>query len=312
MHSICLRILAIGAAVLPGLLAAGGVRAETSSLTEKINAYVGCINRLSERAYDSRERYFSWVGKKGPTGKERIIYGTYTIYDTADCKSGVEKANTLDPRNAELEAAASTYVDAVVALEPLLKDADDYYSQENYKDDKMAKGKALHPQLVAAWTAFATADAKLRSGIDVVQDMLAAEDLVNIEKEEGRKGRYHIQALMMHAKRLMRAQSTDKPDLAKITAALGEYEAATKAADSYAEQNKDSKIGSSFVSSAKSFLVTSKQLMRRVRDKVPYSDGEKMILNSGGGGGWMVEGSPDRLMHDYNQLVESYNRGPGF
>jgi hypothetical protein len=36
-----------------------------------------------------------------------------------------------------------------------------------------------------------------------------------------------------------------------------------------------------------------------------------MILNSGGGG-WMVEGSPDRLMHDYNQLVESYNRGPGF
>ena len=30
-----------------------------SSLTEKLNAYVGCINRLSERAYDSRKRYFS-------------------------------------------------------------------------------------------------------------------------------------------------------------------------------------------------------------------------------------------------------------
>jgi hypothetical protein len=29
----------------------------------------------------------------------------------------------------------------------------------------------------------------------------------------------------------------------------------------------------------------------------------------GGGGGWMVEGSPPRLFRDYNQLVDSYNRG---
>jgi hypothetical protein len=48
--------------------------------------------------------------------------------------------------------------------------------------------------------------------------------------------------------------------------------------------------------------------MRRVRDKVPYSQGEKMILDTGGGA-WMVEGSPARLTRDYNQLVSSYNRG---
>lgn len=306
-----LLVLAAGAALLPGLLVTGPAHADDASLTEKLNAYVGCLNRLSGRAFDARERYFSWVGKKGPTGKERIIYGTYTIYDTSDCRSGVERANTLEPRNAELEEAASAYVGAVVALEPLLKDADDYYSQEDYKDDKMAKGKALHPQLVAAWTAFASADTRLRSGIDVVQDMLAVEELVNIESTEGRTARYHIQALMMHAKRLMRVQSADKPDLGKITETLGEYETITKAAEAYAAENKDDRIGSSFISSAKAFLVTAKQLMRRVRDKVPYSTGEKMILNSGGGS-WMVEGSPGRLMHDYNQLVDSYNRGARF
>ena len=126
--------------------------AQTPSLTEKINAYVGCINRLSERSYDSLRRYFEWVGKNGPTGKERIIYGTYTIYDTADCVKNVEKANALEPRDAEIEAAATAYAKAVAKLAPLLKEADDYYSQENYKDDRMAKGKALHPLLVAAWT----------------------------------------------------------------------------------------------------------------------------------------------------------------
>lgn len=305
-----LLVLTIGAVLLPGLLVPGPAQAENSSLTEKLNAYVGCINRLSERSFQSQERYFSWVGKKGPTGKERIIYGTYTIYDTSDCKSAVERANTLEPRNSELEAAASAFVEAVVALEPLLKEADDYYTQEDYKDDKMAKGKAMHAKLVAAWASFANADTALRSGLDVVQDKLAVEELAKIESTEGRSARYHIQSLMMHAKRVMREQSAAKPNLAKIQEALGEYETIAKATEDYAEANKDKddKIGSMFVNAAKAYLVTAKQLMRRVRDKVPYSSGEKMILSSGGGA-WMVEGSPGRLMHDYNQLVEAYNRG---
>lgn len=285
---------------------------QSKSSAEKLNAYIECLNRLSERSYESRARYFEWVNpKKGPTGKERIIYGTYTIYDTADCKEGVEKANALEPHDAQLEAAASGYVEAVVALEPLLKEADDYYEQENYKDDKMAKGKELHPRLVAAWAAFAAADVMLRDEIEAIQSKQQAEELVAIEKAEGRKARYHIQALMLRAKALMRLEGAEKPDLEKIKPALAEYEDAAKAIEAYAAADKDSKIGSSFIGDAKSYLTTAKQLMRRMRDKVPYSQGERMILDSGGGG-WMVEGSPPRLVRDYNQLIESYNRGANF
>lgn len=280
-----------------------------SSLTQKLNAYVGCINRLSERSYESRTRYFSWAGKKGPTGKERIIYGTYTIYDTSDCKKAVEKANALEPRDAALEAAASAYVDAVTKLEPLLKEADDYYSQGDYKDDKMAKGRALHPRLVAAWDAFAAADKALRAGVEVINDRRAAEKLAAIEASEGRKARYHIEALMIHAKRVLRAEDTDKPDVAVITKALADYEAIVKAMEQISGADGGPKIGSFFISNAKSFLTTAKQLMRRIRDHVPYSAGDRMML--GGGGGWMVEGSPPRLLRDYNELVEAYNRGAG-
>lgn len=215
-----------------------------SQLIEKLNAYVGCINRLSERSYESRNRYFSWAKKTGPTGKERIIYGTYTIYDTSDCKKNVEKANALEPRDADLEAAASAYAEAVGTLEPLLKEADDYYEQENYKDDKMAKGKALHPRLVAAWDAFASADKKLRAGVEAIKDKQAAEQLAAIEAKEGRKVRYHVEALMIHAKRLLRAEDADKPDISAITAALGEYEAAVKAAEDASGKNGDAKLGS--------------------------------------------------------------------
>lgn len=284
--------------------------AAQASPAAKINAYVGCINRLSERSYSSRQRYFSWAAKSGPTGKERIIYGLYTIYETTDCKQNVEKANALEPREAELEAAATAYVEAVAVLEPLLKEADDYYTQENYKDDKMAKGRALHPRLVAAWAAFATADEKLRAGIDILQDTQVVQKLAAIEKEQGRKGRWHVEHLMMRAKRLMRIQSADPPKLPLVTEAVGEYEAAVKATEEFAAANKDSKIGASYVGSAKTLLTTAKQLMRRVRDKVPYSSGEKMLIN--GSGAWMVEGSPARLTRDYNQLIESYNRGASF
>jgi Protein of unknown function (DUF3829) len=311
MTSIRALALVIGAAVLLSPLAGRQSVAQVPALTEKVNAATDCINRLSERSHLSRHRYFSWASKEGPTGKERIIYGTYTIYDTSDCKKKIEKAIALEPHEAEFEAAASAYVEAVVALEPLLKDADEYYTQENYKDDGMAKGKALHPRLVAAWDAFTKADEKLRADLDVLQDKDSARRLAEIEKTEGIKDRYHIEAVMISAKRLMRANKATPPDLDSIVEALNGYEAILKATEEYADANKGAKIGSSFVNDAKSFLATGKQLMRRIRDKVPYSQGDRMILNTGSGG-WMIEGSLPRLTRDYNQLIGSYNRGARF
>ena len=71
----------------------------------------------------------------------------------------------------------------------------------------------------------------------------------------------------------------------------------------------EAKIDSFFISNAKSFLTSAKQLMRRIRDKVPLSQGDRMMINAGGGE--MIEGTPQRLMRDYNSLIEAYNRGSG-
>jgi len=102
---------------------------------------------------------------------------------------------------------------------------------------------------------------------------------------------------------------TKKPDLAAITQAVKAYEDTVTGADAVSGAGGGPKIGSFFMNNAKSYLVTSKQLMRRIRDHVPYSSGDKMMINAGSG--WMVEGSPQRLVRDYNQLVDAYNRGPG-
>jgi hypothetical protein len=52
-------ILAGLAAIVLAPLAANIAAAQTPPAVEKLNAYVGCINRLSERCYESRSRYFS-------------------------------------------------------------------------------------------------------------------------------------------------------------------------------------------------------------------------------------------------------------
>jgi hypothetical protein len=174
----------------------------------------------------------------------------------------------------------------------------------------MARGKALHPRLVAAWSAFAEADQKLRRGIDVIQDKRRVEEIAEIERTEGRKARWHVQTLMMKAKATVRLSTAEPPEIAGINQALAELEDIVKATEAFAAANPDSKIGSSFVSSAKTLLVTAKLLMRRIRDKVPYSSGDRMMLEAGSG--WMVEGSPPRLLRDYNQLIDSYNRGARF
>lgn len=75
----------------------------------------------------------------------------------------------------------------------------------------------------------------------------------------------------------------------------------------FAEGQQGGKIDSFFIDSAKNVLVTAKALMRRVRDKEGFSAGDRMMLSQPGAG-WMVEGSQPRLLHDYNQLVDNYNR----
>ena len=299
----------LGTTLLLAPLAVRPAAADTPPEIAKLNAYVGCLNRLSARAFDSRARYFSWAAKSGPTGRERIIYGLYTIYDTSDCARNVDKANALEPHDAALEAAATAYATAAAKLGLLLKEADDYYTQENYKDDRMAKGKALHPQLVAAWDAFAAADKNLRGGVEAINDKRALEKLAAIEQSEGKQARYHVEALMIHAKRLLRAEDQAKPDLAAINKALADYEDVVKGAEQFTGSAGGVKIGSFFMNNAKSFLVTAKALMRRLRDHVPYSSGDRMMLGNAMSG-WMVEGSPPRLLRDYNQLIDSYNRGP--
>lgn len=293
--------------------APGGDGDPDAELGQKLNQYIECINKASSSALRSRSRYLGWVDPKtGPTGQERNVYGLFQINLVDQCKKALKKAQTMKPDTPDLDKAAAEYEKALDKLKPLVDSAYDYYNQKDYKDDQMKKGKEMHGPLIAAFDEFAKADRGLRDRIAAINDKMAARELANIEKNEGKKLLWHWKSMMLKAKHLVRVG--DVPDLPELDLdqydpALKDYEAAVKELDSYASghgaETKKVMMFSSAVGEAKDFLKAAKEMMRRKRDKKEWSQSEIMQINSNNG--WMVDGHPAQFVRKYNDLVNRSN-----
>lgn len=278
--------------------------------SSKMQAYIACYNTANENAQRSIERYASWVdAKKGPTGKERHVYGLYSISEhiVQNCQKNVQAALQQQPALEPLDGAARSYAQALIALAPLVDEAHKYYERENYKDDGFAKGKQMHAPLVQAMQAFDAASQSFASALETENDKLLAEELKQIEKTEGRKLLYWRMLTMAEAKQLANLLSEDSFDLNQATAQLAEFEQAADELAAYAKVHKNElPTAWSFMDSAvENFRIAAKERVRRVRDKKPYSSTERNWV--GTSSGWMVNGSPDKLIRKYNELVSRSN-----
>ncbi|MET3483526.1 YiiG family protein [Methylobacterium sp. 1973] len=206
----------------------------------KLNAYVGLLNRTL-RAQESLSRYQSWVNMKtGPTGRERIIYGLYGLYDVRGEIAKAEAATAQPPAMPNLDGAMTRYIAAYQALAPTITEAEGYYERQDYRADKMEQGKALHAKLAVAGPAFLAARAQVDAALRVEKEKSNALELAAIEAREGRKARWHVANVMTEARKVMDLLPTDaKPvvDMAAFEAALGRYAVAVKDLDGYSAAN---------------------------------------------------------------------------
>ena len=282
-----------------------------SGLDEKLEAYISCYNRVDETAHRSINRYSSWVKdmKAGPSGKESIVYGLYQINGEtiASCKHAFAAAAKAKPA-LTLDTAGTTYIDALDALNRVVEEAYPYYDRENYKDDGFAKGKQLHTQLAAQISAFQMASDKFSSEIENENDKRLEAQMNKLEKEQGRKIAYLEMATMHLSKQLVRLIAADTFPADQAVTSLAAFEKIADETMSFAKTNNTTlpTSWSSFESSAEDFRKAAKERVRRIRDNVPYSEGEKMMLKPGSA--WMVEGSQEKLIKAYNAMVDASNR----
>ena len=279
--------------------------------SSKVQAYIKCYNSADKRGHDTIERYASWVKdmKAGPTGKERVVYGLYEISESTvqSCQKEIMAAVESQPALEPLDGAARNYLDAFVALADRVNEANKYYDRKNYQDDGFTKGKQMHAPLVQAMEKFTAASNAFSDALEAENDKLLVQELEHVEKTEGRKLRYWRMLTMAEAKQLTNIIAEENFDMDKATAKLAEYEKAADELANYAKDNKDELpvAWSAMDSSVENFRIAAKERIRRVRDKKPYSQTERSWV--GTNSGWMVEGSPDKLVNKYNELVSRSN-----
>ena len=259
----------------------------------KLNAYVELLNRTL-RAQESLARYRSWVNiKTGPTGRERIIYGLYSLYDVSDEIAKAETATAQPPTMPELDAEMKSYIAAYQALTPTITEADGYYERQDYRTDKMAQGKALHTKLAVAGPAFLAERKKVDALFKVEKAKSDAAELAAIEARDGRTERWHLPNVMIEARKivdLLPADEQPQVDMPIFDGALARYADAVKAMDGYSAAHPNSFF--TFESQPRSFLGK----LREFDEKLARAKGD---ARRGGGSDltWIV--------NDYNMMVSS-------
>lgn len=312
----CAAVLSVAILLTGPSLRAQEVEASTDALlSAKLDAYVDCINFHGNWTLQSRDRYFSWLKspEKGPTGREDIVYGLYELRDPADCRARIEASAKLDPDDAELEAAADAFIDALESARDVVGEAYTYYELGNWQDDGMRQGKALHPRLVAAFAAFAAADTSLRDRVSGLQTEMAERRLARLAEDPDRRDVYIVERLAFDAERMLDhlddigAKSFPRE---RFEAAVTTFESAWQEYDKFAKANPkhpNGAIGDALLAHhAFDLLKSAKSTMRRERQGFRFDEGERMLIEAQAA--QMVDGHPSQLVDKYNQFVDSINR----
>ncbi len=282
-------------------------------LSEKLDPYIKMTNYLSNRVFKTRQRYFQWLKdpNKGPTCKERYIYGVYTLPTVQSYVKAVEKAQKKDPQLKLLQDGAAQYIDAIRKLEPLLKKANRYYEQKDYKDDKCKGAKAMHPQMMALWKQFMAANNIVKKQIEKINVDMHYRLLARYAKKYGKTSPiYYHKKFTLDARSLLHlfldASRSKKPDHEKLAAAVTKIDALyTEMADKTSAGKQPSGY-SWFRSSANKLVKAAKEMKRRMKSGKKFSKHEKRRLASTTA--YLVKGSYPAVLKAFNDMIGSANR----
>ena len=172
-----------------------------AALGDKLHFYIGCVNRADSFVDGTYDHYTRWLTPKHKLdGKhDPIVRTNGSGADLTGCFKAIDEAAATEPKLPELEKVAFAYRDAHEKLEVLLVEADRYYSQGDFKDDKYAHGRELNDQIIAGFDAVFVARKGLRGAISQHNDELAARSLARLETREGKTVRYYTRRLLAEA-----------------------------------------------------------------------------------------------------------------
>lgn len=146
----------------------------------------------------------------------------------------------------------------------------------------------------------------LLAAIHEINDRRQEQRLQKIEAQEGKSLNYYSLSIMLISKKINQALQSDRFD---ADVAMKQVQDLSQQIEQLKATLGDSKNGSqdqasTFIDAAEKYLLDAKKRVRRIRDKTPLTMEEEMLMD---GSPQMVEGSFEKMMDSYNQMVTWFN-----
>lgn len=275
-----------------------------------------CLNTFGTAVANSMRDYM-YMTKGASVFPAKLLRGPTVnkmFGDIAKCQAAANQVATAAPKETSLAAAARAFAASLVALEPRISEAQQYYSQKDFKDDKYAKGRAMHGPLMKAFQGYLASRMALTRELDTIQLRLEQTRLAELKKDPARKLEYLLLDGIVTAKQLLHTARAFEIKQSKL--AGGDPDQAMRLAKtlhtnalSLRDQVKKTPPRRAkqmfyrrYLESVDALALAGKELARRSREGKPFNSAELGAMKLG-----TVVGSPQRIVRQYNDAVRSYN-----
>ncbi len=268
----------------------------------KIQIYVKALNGM-QNPRTVFSSYMAWAKEKGPTGKETSPGG---ISDVApymkSLETAAEQSDKISLKIPLMDLALHELAAAAKEVAPVASEANGYYRRKDYLEDGMAKGKELHPKIVAVFTRLFDAADRLSAMLRQVNPKVQKQALAQVERKYGKKYYWQHKNVMIAAGDLVDVTPTstgaplDKP---AFDTALKQFLAAVKGFEDYynatGEEAVRKEVQMGFApGSFDSFIGYARELAANA------DHGDKSAAHKYGN-------ALKSFIHSYNSLVDSSN-----
>ncbi len=221
-----LFVAAVAASAVPMAACKKDQSATGETAQQAMGLYAQGFNELIAQPQEMVKEYFDKIPEEGPDEtKNHKLFPRHTLASgkiDAATKSFADAKKAAPASLAKLGPLADAAIVGIKKVKVTFEAAQKYYDAENWKDDKFAKGKTLHTQMLAETKEFRTALDALSNELSAIEDAQAESEL---KKFGPSSARYWFRFGNMRAKKLLAVVQKDlSPTYVKdLEAALAEF-----------------------------------------------------------------------------------------
>ncbi len=298
--------------VPPRVLMFAGGQIRDPALGRRVDLVIrDCLNEFSPPVNNSHRLYLGRLGGDLPSASTEPTELVLTDVrgDPAACETALRSAAAIAPPDAALAEAGRGYVLALRSMTSALHDAYPYYRDHDWRDDGMARGRAMHPLLLQRYDTFARAHDALADYVERAQRASPITPCVGVS--EGGTLQCDLARHQFSARQATNSAGrvTVTPDgtlvatdPSRLAAEAAELEAAVRRLAAIDRSRLPATIEypefRSYVSASEEHLRQIKDLYRTARDRRPVQVEAWTIDDLG------PPGSPARIAFEYNRIVE--------